>query len=231
LSYRGNMKYIYLIVIFTVSSWGQLTWKNTSQDIHFNKSNPELLRGAFHFQNNSDHLIEINSVKVSCGCTKIEIEKKIYLPGEKGIIPYSISLKDKTKTFTKTLTVHTHNEEPKEHVLTFKVIYPEQDPVVEDEKTSSQDVKQIDPRQNKTEKTKKKAFSIRVFDEQTKCPFQGSEIKKPLYVDYKNQRIYTCCEECIPLVKEQPEMALKNLRNMGEFAISITRAEERLTKP
>jgi hypothetical protein len=222
------MKYIYLAVIFTVSSWGQLSWETMKQDIHFNKSNPELLKGAFPFKNNSDHLIEINRVKVSCGCTKVDLKKKIYLPGEKGIIPYSISLKDKTKTFTKTLTVHTHNEEPKEQVLTFKVIYPELDPVVEDEKTSVADVKSLGQQKSKTDDTKKKTISFRVFDEQIKCPFQGSAIKKSLYVDYKDKRIYTCCEECIPLVKAHPELALQKLRKMNEFAISVKMALKKL---
>jgi len=47
--------------------------------------------------------------------------------------------------------------------------------------------------------------------EQKACPVQHGKINKDLYVDYKGQRIYFCCKECIPIFKTNPEAYLKRL--------------------
>ncbi|MEW6657301.1 MAG: YHS domain-containing protein [Thermodesulfobacteriota bacterium] len=50
---------------------------------------------------------------------------------------------------------------------------------------------------------------------QAACPVQGGKINKALYVDYKGQRIYFCCKECIPIFQKDPEAYLKKMREQG----------------
>jgi YHS domain-containing protein len=50
---------------------------------------------------------------------------------------------------------------------------------------------------------------------QVACPVQHGKINKDLYVDYKGQRIYFCCPECIPIFKKNPEAYLKRMEQEG----------------
>lgn len=69
---------------------------------------------------------------------------------------------------------------------------------------------------DKIEQNTEKADST--FKSQKTCPIMGGPIDKEIFVDYKDFRIYVCCERCISLVKKQPENALQQLRNMGQRA-------------
>lgn len=50
---------------------------------------------------------------------------------------------------------------------------------------------------------------------QTVCPVKHGKINKDLYVDYKGQRIYFCCKECIPIFNKDPEAYLKRMQQEG----------------
>jgi len=50
---------------------------------------------------------------------------------------------------------------------------------------------------------------------QTTCPVLGGEIDKSLYVDFQGKRIYVCCEECIGVVKKDPERHIRKLEAKG----------------
>jgi len=50
---------------------------------------------------------------------------------------------------------------------------------------------------------------------QVACPVQHGKINKDLYVDYKGQRIYFCCKDCIPIFKKNPEAYLKRMEQEG----------------
>ncbi len=51
--------------------------------------------------------------------------------------------------------------------------------------------------------------------EQKACPVQHGKINKDLYVDYKGQRIYFCCKECLPIFNKNPEAYLKRMEQEG----------------
>ena len=52
---------------------------------------------------------------------------------------------------------------------------------------------------------------------QTTCPvMQGNPINKKIFVDYKGQRVYFCCNMCPPEFKKDPEKYLKKLTEMGQ---------------
>lgn len=50
---------------------------------------------------------------------------------------------------------------------------------------------------------------------QTMCPVYGGEIDQSIYVDYKGQRIYFCCEGCDAEFKKDPEKYLKKMESQG----------------
>ena len=50
---------------------------------------------------------------------------------------------------------------------------------------------------------------------QEACPVRGGKINKDLYTDYKGQRIYFCCPECIGIFKKDPEKYLQKMREQG----------------
>ena len=52
---------------------------------------------------------------------------------------------------------------------------------------------------------------------QVACPVQHGKINTDLYVDYKGQRIYFCCKECIPIFKKNPEAYLERMRREGVY--------------
>ena len=62
------------------------------------------------------------------------------------------------------------------------------------------------------EKVKK---TNRKYVAQTMCPVMNRPINKDLYVDYKGERIYVCCQGCINVVKKNPEKWLKKLEAQG----------------
>ena len=50
---------------------------------------------------------------------------------------------------------------------------------------------------------------------QTACPVLGGNANKNIYVDYKGQRIYFCCEGCDKEFKKDPEKYLKKMKDQG----------------
>jgi hypothetical protein len=56
---------------------------------------------------------------------------------------------------------------------------------------------------------------------QTTCPVMGGEIDKSLFYDYKEKRIYVCCEGCVAKLKKNPEKYIKKLEKMGQAPIDI----------
>ncbi len=51
---------------------------------------------------------------------------------------------------------------------------------------------------------------------QTKCPIQGEEINKKVFVDAKGYRIYACCKGCLGKIKADPDKAIATIRANGE---------------
>ena len=47
---------------------------------------------------------------------------------------------------------------------------------------------------------------------QTVCPVMGGAIDKSIYVDYKGERVYFCCQSCIATFNKEPEKYLAKMR-------------------
>ena len=50
---------------------------------------------------------------------------------------------------------------------------------------------------------------------QTTCPVMGGKINKDIYTDYKGERVYFCCEGCIPEFQKDPAKYVQKLENEG----------------
>jgi len=50
---------------------------------------------------------------------------------------------------------------------------------------------------------------------QSKCPVQGGNINKDLFVDYNGKRIYFCCDGCPQEFRKDPAKYMKKLEEQG----------------
>lgn len=50
---------------------------------------------------------------------------------------------------------------------------------------------------------------------QTTCPVMGGKINKDIYTDYKGERVYFCCEGCMPEFQKDPAKYVQKLENEG----------------
>ena len=61
----------------------------------------------------------------------------------------------------------------------------------------------------------KKAAVTQAPGPQTTCPVMGGKIDRKLFVDYEGKRIYVCCNDCVPKVKQDPAKYVKQLEDAG----------------
>jgi len=60
---------------------------------------------------------------------------------------------------------------------------------------------------------------------QTTCPVMGGKINKDIYADYKGERVYFCCEGCIPQFQKDPAKYINKLENEGVKLQEVPTAE------
>lgn len=64
----------------------------------------------FEFENTGDSVLIIKNVKAACGCTGVELEKREYQPGEKGVISVKFDSRQYQGTTRKSAWVYTNDE-------------------------------------------------------------------------------------------------------------------------
>ncbi|TAN39094.1 MAG: hypothetical protein EPN23_00515 [Verrucomicrobia bacterium] len=50
---------------------------------------------------------------------------------------------------------------------------------------------------------------------QTVCPVMGGKINTNLFVDAEGKRIYVCCPDCLPELKQNPAKYIRKLEQQG----------------
>ena len=60
-----------------------------------------------------------------------------------------------------------------------------------------------------------KADAAKDVKSQAVCPVMGRKVNKKLYVDYKGERLYVCCQGCVKMVKKNPEKWFKKAKAGG----------------
>jgi hypothetical protein len=81
--------------------------------------------GTFHFVNSGDATVTIIAVVPGCGCTSVEMTKRVYAPGEAGDIKAVLTIGDRTGLQDKTLQVITDDAPAAPVVLNLRVTIPE----------------------------------------------------------------------------------------------------------
>lgn len=77
----------------------------------------------FSFTNGTSHPIELGKIHTSCGCTTAEVSKKIYQPGESGVVHVTFNMSGRKGIQEKLIIVET--ESPTPDVLKLRVEIPD----------------------------------------------------------------------------------------------------------
>ncbi|MCM8541268.1 MAG: DUF1573 domain-containing protein [Lentisphaeraceae bacterium] len=228
------MKYLIYILCFCAANLyaESLVWTKTELDIK-TTSSKEKYEASFEYKNTSNKTINFVKIKASCGCIVLDKPEKVE-PGESGKITFKAPIPYGGGSYTKSISVDTDETKEVEYKLSFKVTNT--DPYVPRKPKQTQKIvrnndskvpgtsvipvkklyfrpQKLTPRALLVEKlmakqalARKKAYHI-----QEECPFLPLPINKKLYFDYNGLRIYTCCEQCLILVKESPHHAIIKL--------------------
>jgi hypothetical protein len=95
-----------------------LRWQTRRQSFEPPAGQPKVV-AEYPFTNDTDHLITIQSVRTSCGCTTASLDKKAYKPGEKGKITAVFTVGDRQGRQDKTIFVQT--DDPKESTVLLRM--------------------------------------------------------------------------------------------------------------
>lgn len=80
---------------------------------------------SYLFRNTGAGPVTITQVKVSCGCTVPELEKKTYMPGESGTLTVTFDPTNKNGSIARNITVFTDSEQtPSETLLVRALVKP-----------------------------------------------------------------------------------------------------------
>jgi hypothetical protein len=75
------------------------------------------LKVRFKFKNSGNRSLTITKLIASCGCTQVKITKKVYKPGETGVVNVIIDTNGKTGFIQKEIRVVSNAENDPEHLL------------------------------------------------------------------------------------------------------------------
>jgi len=221
------MKYLLLLTLtFSLNVQG-LDWDTKQLDIK-SKTSSNNLEKSFEFTNSTKKVVKFIRIKASCGCILVEAPERI-LPGKSGKITFKAPIPLGGGSYTKSIQVDTDETTQIEYILKFSVTNTDPHIVRKPKNTKSEITtkiveKYIPPKEyirpakmNQRllliEKLKaKQAISRKkTYYDQEECPFLPLPINKNLYHDFEGMRIYTCCEQCLKLVKESPYHAIIKL--------------------
>ncbi len=82
----------------------------------------DVIVAKYPFTNTSKETVTVVKMESSCGCTVPELEKKVYAPGESGVVVARFSVGDRQGEQRKTITVQTNENN---YPLTLLVTLPE----------------------------------------------------------------------------------------------------------
>jgi hypothetical protein len=100
-NFRGIL---FLWLLSLIPATAQLTFDSREQTLE-KKSPEEKADVTFPFRNETNHVIEIQSVKSSCGCTTAALKKTSYKPGESGEINATFKFGQRTGRQVKYITI------------------------------------------------------------------------------------------------------------------------------
>jgi len=108
-------------------TWGQLQagLEFESKELTFKPSLGEKqVVGEFKFKNTGKTTITIKDLNISCDCTTAKLDKKVYEPGESGVIPVTFTIGQRQNLQEKSITVITDEPKTSTTRLLMKVYIP-----------------------------------------------------------------------------------------------------------
>lgn len=235
------MKYFLYILSFYVLNLSaeSLIWTKQNLDIQ-SKTSPEKHEASFEYKNTSKKTITFVKINASCGCIVLDKPEKVN-PGESGKIIFKAPVPFGGGSYTKSISVDTDETNKVEYKLTFKVTntdpyvprkvkaptrtpetkpspaipYKPQKGYTRPEKMNQRTIL-VEKLMAKQALARKKAYHL-----QKECPFLPLPIDKKLFYDYNGLRIYTCCEQCLILVKKSPQHAIIKLAEKTQTPLLI----------
>ena len=140
---------------------------------------------TFKGKNTGESTVEITKIRVSCTCTKTTITKLTIPAKSEFEIPVIFKSKGQKGRIHKIVSLTIKGEKYPLPLRLFGTVEASKSLVVG--RPTGEPVLQ---------KT---------------CPFKPLPIDKSKYVDFEGKRIYTCCDECLPLVKANPVLSTAGL--------------------
>lgn len=104
---RGLAFFVWAMLLAS-PSWGALEFANTVFE-ETAALGQKRVPFAFPFINNSEEPVEITAIRTSCGCTTSALDKKVYAPGESGVIEGSFTVGNRRGVQRNTVRVFTHD--------------------------------------------------------------------------------------------------------------------------
>ncbi len=125
---RG-IQYTSLILLMGVIFLGtpataELIWEQTIHQAYAKEGEKEA-KATYRFENKSDYPIVLKRIQTSCGCTTAELEKKKYLPGERGELIVTFTFGKRRGLQEKSISVETDDATHPLTVLLLRVELPD----------------------------------------------------------------------------------------------------------
>ena len=108
----------------STSAWAQLTRDNRQLDFRPTIQETNVV-ARFTFSNVGNQPVTVTSVKSTCDCTTTRLDKKTYLPGEKGEIIANFKIGNRIGLQQKNIFVQTDDPSDPVSQLTLRVFIPE----------------------------------------------------------------------------------------------------------
>lgn len=100
----------FTMILFTIGLSAEAVLKFKEQKIDFGEiKSGKVVELTFEFENAGDSSLEIKNINTSCGCTYTTLKKKIYKPGEKGILPVKFFSRGYRGKVIKTITISSND--------------------------------------------------------------------------------------------------------------------------
>ena len=125
MSQLRNIIYVILgIFCLSLSAQAKLKWDSKLKELFPSLLDKKVVAN-YAFENVGEEPVKIMSVKPSCGCTTAELEKRIYQPGETGVINTTFELGEQSGLQMKAILVTTEGSELQPEILELLVHIPE----------------------------------------------------------------------------------------------------------
>ena len=119
------IRFLYIVfLLLTGLCSAQLSWDQTRIEVK-TKPHQKSIEGTYTFKNSGKTVITISKVVTSCGCTTVELDKKVYKPGESGTIKTKLTMPPENPgDVQKYVYVRSNDAETPLKKLTIKAVRP-----------------------------------------------------------------------------------------------------------